>query len=58
MKKKWFKPYEEDPEKALEIFPPNMVDDDLNYLVNLWSNKDWKVLLHMEIIILWNFIEN
>ena len=58
MKKKWFKPYEEDPEKVLEIFPPNMVDDDLNYLVNLWSNKDWKVLLHMEIIILWNFIEN
>ena len=58
MKKKWFKPYEEDPEEALEILPPNMADDDWNYLVNLWSNKDWKVLLHMEIIILWNFIEN
>ena len=52
LKKKWFKPYEEDPEEALEILPPNMADDDWNYLVNLWSNKDWKVLLHMEIIIL------
>ena len=44
MKKKWFKPFEEDPEEALEILPPNMADDDWNYLVNLWSNKDWKVL--------------
>ncbi|XP_075651741.1 uncharacterized protein LOC142622192 isoform X1 [Castanea sativa] len=42
LKKKWFKPYEEDPEEALEILPPNMTDDDWNYLVNLWSNKDWK----------------
>nr|POE73878.1 hypothetical protein CFP56_42295 [Quercus suber]POE78236.1 hypothetical protein CFP56_77563 [Quercus suber] len=42
LKKKWFKPYEEDPEEALEILPPNMADDDWNYLVNLWSNKDWK----------------
>ncbi|KAL0003960.1 hypothetical protein SO802_011521 [Lithocarpus litseifolius] len=44
LKKKWFKPYEEDPEEALEILPPNMVDDDWNYLVNLWSNKDWKTM--------------
>ena len=58
MNKNWFKPYKEDPEKALEILPPNMADDDWNYLVNLWGNKDWKVLLHMKIIILWNFIEN
>ncbi|KAK9999128.1 hypothetical protein SO802_018731 [Lithocarpus litseifolius] len=37
-------PYEEDPEEALEILPPNMVDDDWNYLVNLRSNKDWKTM--------------
>nr|POE97263.1 hypothetical protein CFP56_78943 [Quercus suber] len=42
LKKKWFKSYEEDPEEALEILPPNMADGDWNYLVNLWSNKDWK----------------
>ncbi|KAK7845133.1 hypothetical protein CFP56_009948 [Quercus suber] len=32
LKKKWFKPFEEDAEEALEIFPPNMADDDWNYL--------------------------
>ncbi|KAK7840434.1 hypothetical protein CFP56_016728, partial [Quercus suber] len=42
LKKKWFKPYEEDLEEALEILPPNMADDDWNYLVNLWSN--WKTM--------------
>ncbi|KAK7826432.1 hypothetical protein CFP56_032175 [Quercus suber] len=44
LKKKWFKPCEEDLEEALEILPPNMADDDWNYLVNLWSNKDWKTM--------------
>ena len=36
MKKKWFKPYEEDPEEALEILPPNMADDHWNYLVKFY----------------------
>uniref|UniRef100_A0A2N9G784 Uncharacterized protein n=1 Tax=Fagus sylvatica TaxID=28930 RepID=A0A2N9G784_FAGSY len=41
-KKKWFDPYGDDHEEARANFPPNIVQDDWNYLVNLWSDKDWK----------------
>ncbi|GMY13218.1 Plant transposase Ptta/En/Spm family, partial [Fagus crenata] len=42
LKKKWFDPYGDDHEEARENLPPNIAQDDWNYLVNLWSDKDWK----------------